>query len=76
MGNLIDLPDLPNLWLVGYGLDDDGTKRGWTELFAKPKAPGIPLVAEDAIFKDGAEGESAYKAVRADILARVRGGGN
>lgn len=31
------IPDLPDLWLVGYGLDDRGTKRGWTELFAIPK---------------------------------------
>eukprot|EP00930_Biecheleria_cincta_P083915 TRINITY_DN73416_c0_g1_i1.p1 TRINITY_DN73416_c0_g1~~TRINITY_DN73416_c0_g1_i1.p1 ORF type:complete len:491 (-),score=102.28 TRINITY_DN73416_c0_g1_i1:122-1594(-) len=31
------IPNLPDLWLVGYGLDDRGTKRGWTELFAIPK---------------------------------------
>merc|ERR1719335_1648675 len=31
------IPNLPDLWLVGYGLDDRGTKRGWTDLFAVPK---------------------------------------
>ncbi|CAJ1330470.1 unnamed protein product, partial [Effrenium voratum] len=35
--DIIGVPNLPDLWLVGYGLDDRGTKRGWTELFAIPK---------------------------------------
>eukprot|EP00931_Biecheleriopsis_adriatica_P118046 TRINITY_DN93516_c0_g1_i1.p1 TRINITY_DN93516_c0_g1~~TRINITY_DN93516_c0_g1_i1.p1 ORF type:complete len:488 (-),score=112.29 TRINITY_DN93516_c0_g1_i1:202-1665(-) len=35
--DIIGIPNLPDLWLVGYGLDDRGTKRGWTELFAIPK---------------------------------------
>jgi len=35
--DITGIPDIPDLWLVGYGLDDRGTKRGWTELFAMPK---------------------------------------
>lgn len=26
---------IPKAWLVGYGLDDDGYKRGWVHLFCK-----------------------------------------
>jgi hypothetical protein len=35
--DITGIPNLPDLWLIGYGLDDRGTKRGWTELFAVPK---------------------------------------
>merc|ERR1712107_187334 len=35
--DITGIRNLPDLWLVGYGLDDRGTKRGWTELFAIPK---------------------------------------
>lgn len=35
--DITGIPDLPDLWLVGYGLDDRGTKRGWDNLFAIPK---------------------------------------
>ena len=69
--DITGLPNLPNLWLVGYGLDDNGTKRGWTELFAKPKIPGVPKVAADEIFAEGAAGKAKLKAVRADILQTV-----
>jgi hypoxanthine phosphoribosyltransferase len=71
--DITGLPNLPNLWLVGYGLDDDGTKRGWTELFAKPKIPGVPKVDEDAIFEDSAAGRSKLAEVRARMLKTVHG---
>merc|ERR1711862_260835 len=35
--DITGITNVPDLWLVGYGLDDRGTKRGWTELFATPK---------------------------------------
>lgn len=35
--DITGISNLPDIWLVGYGLDDRGTKRGWTELFAIPK---------------------------------------
>merc|ERR1719265_3136803 len=37
VADVTGIPNLPDLWLVGYGLDDRGTKRGWTDLFAVPK---------------------------------------
>jgi len=30
--DIIGLADMPDVWLVGYGLDDDSTKRGWPHL--------------------------------------------
>lgn len=39
--------EMPNVWGVGYGLDDNQTKRGWNWLFAVPKAPGIPWTEDD-----------------------------
>lgn len=44
-------PGIPELWVVGYGLDDNGTKRNWPVLFACPKADGVPKVKEDIIFE-------------------------
>lgn len=35
--DITGITDVPDLWLIGYGLDDRGTKRGWTELLAVPK---------------------------------------
>ncbi|CAE8727072.1 unnamed protein product, partial [Polarella glacialis] len=43
--------DLPDLWLVGYGLDDRGTKRGWTELFAIPKVKIVETLEIDEVQK-------------------------
>lgn len=45
------IPNLPDLWLVGYGLDDRGTKRGWTDLFAMPKVKIVETVDEDEVKK-------------------------
>jgi hypoxanthine phosphoribosyltransferase len=42
--------DLPSVWLVGYGLDDNGEKRNWTDLFAAPKPPEIEKTEDDCIF--------------------------
>ena len=49
-------PDLfgiavPDVWLVGYGLDDCQEKRNWTNLYACPKSSGIPENTDDIIFK-------------------------
>lgn len=43
---------IPNVWVVGYGLDDNQEKRNWTCLFACPKSEGIPESDDDIIFKD------------------------
>lgn len=42
--DITSIPNLPDLWLVGYGLDDRGTKRGWTELFAIPKVKIVETI--------------------------------
>merc|ERR1719337_36008 len=47
--DITGIPGLPDLWLVGYGLDDRGTKRGWTDLFAMPKVKIVETVDEDEV---------------------------
>lgn len=42
--------NLPDLWFVGFGLDDCGTKRGWKALWAIPKIAGVPLTPDDEAF--------------------------
>lgn len=71
--DITGLPQLPNLWLVGYGLDDEGTKRGWTELFAKPKADVVPKDPDDDIFLPGEQGKHAYTKMRNALSAKVNG---
>merc|ERR1711920_870050 len=44
--DLTGIWNLPDLWLVGYGLDDRGTKRGWPELFAIPKVKIVETIEE------------------------------
>jgi hypoxanthine phosphoribosyltransferase len=56
-GTQLPLPDIvgfsnmPNVWYVGYGLDDNGEKRGWPHLFAVPKAADVPRTADDDLFE-------------------------
>jgi hypothetical protein len=59
--------------LVGYGLDDDGTKRGWPLLFAKPKCEGVPLGEADKIFNEGAEGVAVHRAIRQAVVESLQG---
>merc|ERR1719352_990987 len=47
--DITGIPNLPDLWLVGYGLDDRGTKRGWTELFAVPKVKIVGSIEEQEV---------------------------
>lgn len=49
--------EVPDVWLVGYGLDDQHEKRELTGLWACPKAPGVPESIDDKIFED----EVAYR---------------
>lgn len=62
--DICGIPNVPNVWLVGYGLDDNGTKRGWTELFAKPKAEGVPKCEADGIFEPGSSGKKLLESYR------------
>src|SRR5208282_4632974 len=50
-------PDLfgawvPNVWLVGCGLDDKQEKRGWTSLWGVPKTDPSQKTEDDRIFTD------------------------
>jgi hypoxanthine phosphoribosyltransferase len=49
VADVTGIPNLPDLWLVGYGLDDRGTKRGWTDLFAAPKVKIVGSIDEDEV---------------------------
>lgn len=49
--DIVGIPDLPDLWLVGYGLDDRGTKRGWAELFAIPKVKIVETLDREEVQK-------------------------
>lgn len=39
--------EVPNVWIVGYGLDDDGYGRGLVSLYAKPKPVGVDWTSDD-----------------------------
>jgi hypoxanthine phosphoribosyltransferase len=65
--DITGIANLPDVWLVGYGLDDNGTKRGWPILFACPKAPGVPKEEADKIFNDDEEGKAAHRRIRMDV---------
>lgn len=43
------IDNLPDVWYVGYGLDDCGTKREYKELYAVPKSHGISRTNDDDI---------------------------
>lgn len=65
-------PDLygiavPDVWLVGYGLDDRQEKRGLTTLMACPKEGGVPLTDDDKIFTD----DKAYYEMRELMTERL-----
>lgn len=49
VADVTGIPNLPDLWLVGYGLDDRGTKRGWTELFAAPKVQIVGSIDKEEV---------------------------
>ena len=59
--------EVPDIWLVGYGLDDCQEKRGWTYLFACPKAPDVSKTKDDIIF----ENDEIYKQMRIKILSEI-----
>lgn len=65
----VQLPDwygieLPDVWFVGYGLDDRGEKRGWMNLFAIPKVAGVPQSDDDIIFTDPDKYKSMYDQIQ------------
>lgn len=62
-------PDLygvivPDVWLVGYGLDDNQEKRNWTYLYACPKCSNVSKSKDDLIFTD----EEYYQKIRKRLI--------
>lgn len=43
---------IPNVWVVGYGLDYQQEKRNWTDLWACPKDENITKTTDDQMFDD------------------------
>ena len=58
---------LPDIWLVGYGLDDQQEKRNWTFLFACPKSEGVTKTKDDDIFID----TIAYQEMRQKVTQQL-----
>ena len=72
--DIVGVDHVPDLWLVGVGLDDNGTKRGWPVLYAKQKMDGIPRCSDDAVFDsdDAAERDAVYKKLRATVKEQLK----
>jgi len=58
---------VPDVWLVGYGLDDQSEKRNWIHLYGCPKVDGIKETEDDSIFKD----ETMYIKMREKIEINI-----
>lgn len=72
--DIIGLDHMPDLWLLGYGLDSAQEKRGWPVIYAVPKLPGIPKVPADVIFEEKskpAEAEEMMRNIRRKIVERL-----
>ncbi len=68
----VELPNLhgvtvPDVWLVGYGLDDQQEKRGWTYLYACPKCVDVPTSPDDILFTD----IKAYQEMRHQMVQQL-----
>ena len=55
--------ELPDVWVVGYGLDDAQEKRGWSNLYACPKIPEVPATKDDEMFTSLAAYQAALQAL-------------
>jgi len=64
--DFVGLKELPDIWVVGYGLDDGQEKRGWSHLFGVPRKAGEKVEA-DEIFTDDAK----YKILRNKLTQTV-----
>lgn len=67
--NLIGFANLPDLWYVGYGLDDRQEKRNWVHLYAIPKIEGVVKNDDDIIFDSTPEGVDRYQQIRKTIVS-------
>lgn len=69
MAHFLGFPTIPpDAWLIGFGLDDNGTKRGWAHLFVlhstdeKVGAFRTAMVARLKALQQAAAGEDVYAA--------------
>jgi hypoxanthine phosphoribosyltransferase len=62
--DLVGFDKFPDVWLVGYGLDDNGEKRGWPHVFGLPKAPGMEKSDADILFDKSARADQFLVEVR------------
>jgi len=69
--DITGIPNLPDLWLVGYGLNDRGTKRGWTEMIAVPKVKIIETIEKEDVDKLLAALDDAGKVVAPIMISDV-----
>ena len=68
--DLVGFPTLPDLWIVGYGLDDCQEKRSWKHLFALPRTSG-PTNDCDKALEQTPEGNKAYFRLRQSIINEI-----
>lgn len=61
----------PDVWLVGYGLDDCEKNRNLIDLYAVPKHPDIEKNEDDKIFVD----QQKYEMMLAKLAAELNYGG-
>merc|ERR1740117_2438177 len=63
--DLVGFDKFPNLHLVGYGLDDQGEKRGWPHIYAVPRPHGFgEPTPEDLIFDSSNQAFAKLATVR------------
>ena len=61
------------MWLVGYGLDDSGEKRGWPHVFGVPKPEGAEFekCEADRIFENTPQGEFTFRSLRTGFRKKL-----
>lgn len=69
--DLVGFDQFPDLWLVGYGLDSNGTKRGWPHVYGVPKPAGFKRSDIDKILDNTPEGQGLFEAVRRNFRSKL-----
>jgi len=66
--DLVGFRDMPNVWYVGYGLDDNQKKRNLRNLYAVPKVAGLEKTPDDIIFESTEKGKKILQSHRDRII--------
>merc|ERR1712037_1014653 len=56
---------------VGYGLDSNGTERGWPHVYGVPKPVGFKRSDIDKILDNTPEGQALFEAVRCNFRSKL-----